>query len=106
MAGCWRSGQLFVLAVFLSFSCLNAIFVRQSWLDKISTNRRNYGVAVSDVNHDGKPDFIVAGYSRENFVFVYDEAKKEAVNIAQKNSPYEALMDVDGDAIGNLFIYL
>lgn len=77
-----------------------AIFVKENWLDNIQTNQKNYGVAVSDVNNDGRPDFIVAGYSGPNFVIVYDTSTRNVTNIAQEGSPFAALRDVPGNAIG------
>lgn len=76
--------------------------MKENWLDNIRTNQKNYGVAVSDVNHDGRPDFIVAGYSGPNFVFSYDMSTGKVTNIAQEGSnAYSALRDTLGNAIGN-----
>lgn len=83
----------------------NAFFKKENWLDAIRTNQKNYGVAVSDVNHDGKPDFIVAGYSGANFVFTYDDNSGQVSNIAQLGTPYEALRDVPGNAIGEFYLF-
>ena len=41
----------------------------------------NYGVAVSDVNQDGKDDFIVTGNGVPNHVYSYDENSDSYVNI-------------------------
>ena len=93
----------FIALSFLTFN--SAIFVKENWLDNIRTNQKNYGVAVSDVNHDGRPDFIVAGYSGPNFVFSYDMATGKVTNIAQEGSnAYSALRDTPGNAIGNFIL--
>ncbi|KAK3090089.1 hypothetical protein FSP39_009088 [Pinctada imbricata] len=76
------------------------MFRRTNWLDGLRTNQLNYGVAVSDVDHDGKMDWIVAGYSGQNFVLRYNNGSRKLENIARGNTPYEALMDTRGRAIG------
>lgn len=97
------SGLVCGLVTLWFLASSRAIFVKENWLDGIRTNQKNYGVAVSDVNHDGRPDFIVAGYSGANYVFVYDNSTGKASNIARKDSPaFAALMDVPGNAIGEL----
>uniref|UniRef100_A0A671EQ98 Cartilage acidic protein 1 n=1 Tax=Rhinolophus ferrumequinum TaxID=59479 RepID=A0A671EQ98_RHIFE len=62
----------------------------------------NYGVAVTDVDHDGDFEIVVAGYNGPNLVLKYDRAQKRLVNIAvdQRSSPYYALRDRQGNAIG------
>ena len=99
------SGLVFGLVLLWFLVSSRAFFVKENWLDGIRTNQKNYGVAVSDVNHDGRPDFIVAGYSGSNFVFVYDNSTGKATNIAREDSPaFAALRDVPGNAIGKLEI--
>ena len=101
------SGLVCGLVTLLFLASTRAIFVKENWLNGIKTNQRNYGVAVSDVNHDGRPDFIVAGYDGANFVFVYDNSTGKVTNIARKDSPaFAALMDVPGNAIGGSIHYL
>lgn len=89
-----------VFYVLSSLQCSSAIFVRENWLDAIPTNQKNYGVAVSDVNYDGNPDFIVAGYNGPNFVFTYSKESGTVTSIAQEGTPYAALKDTPGNAIG------
>nr|XP_045217255.1 cartilage acidic protein 1 isoform X3 [Macaca fascicularis] len=62
----------------------------------------NYGVAVTDVDHDGDFEIVVAGYNGPNLVLKYDRAQKRLVNIAvdERSSPYYALRDRQGNAIG------
>ncbi|XP_073934677.1 cartilage acidic protein 1 isoform X3 [Castor canadensis] len=62
----------------------------------------NYGVAVTDVDHDGDFEIVVAGYNGPNLVLKYNRAQKRLVNIAvdERSSPYYALRDRQGNAIG------
>uniref|UniRef100_F6SG07 Cartilage acidic protein 1 n=1 Tax=Ornithorhynchus anatinus TaxID=9258 RepID=F6SG07_ORNAN len=62
----------------------------------------NYGVAVTDVDHDGDFEIVVAGYNGPNLVLKYDRARRRLVNIAvdERGSPYYALRDRQGNAIG------
>nr|XP_033798448.1 cartilage acidic protein 1 isoform X2 [Geotrypetes seraphini] len=62
----------------------------------------NYGVAVTDVDGDGDFEIVVAGYNGPNLVLKYDKNKKSLVNIAidDRSSPYYALRDRQGNAIG------
>lgn len=95
-----RKWTLVLIAILHLFINIDAFFTKVSWLDSIRTNQKNYGVAVSDVNHDGRPDFIVAGYSGQNFVFTYNNVTGKVKNIAEEGTPYAALRDVPGNAIG------
>uniref|UniRef100_A0A8C5D3V6 Cartilage acidic protein 1-like n=1 Tax=Gouania willdenowi TaxID=441366 RepID=A0A8C5D3V6_GOUWI len=62
----------------------------------------NYGMAVTDVDGDGDLEVVVAGYNGPNLVLKYDGSEKKLVNIAidDVNSPYYALRDRAGNAIG------
>ena len=98
---------LLYYGVLLFLTSSSAIFVKENWLDGIRTNQKNYGVAVSDVNHDGRPDFIVAGYNGPNFVLVFDPVSGNVTNIAQEDSPaFSALRDLPGNAIGTSNVLL
>ena len=89
---------IFVLAVAdCSFSMFTSL---QHWLDEADSNQRNYGVAVIDVDNDGEFEIMVAGYSGANLVLKYDKQKDKLINIAQKDTPYEALMDPKGNTLG------
>jgi len=62
----------------------------------------NYGVAITDV--DGQPGYevVVAGYDGPNLVLKWNNSTKQLENIAinDPNSPYFALRDPAGQAIG------
>lgn len=62
----------------------------------------NYGMAVTDVDGDGDLEVVVAGYNGPNLVLKYDRTQNKLVNIAidDSNSPYYALRDIGGKAIG------
>lgn len=62
----------------------------------------NYGVAVTDVDNDGQLELVVAGYNGPNLVLKYDNETGELENLAKDdpNSPYYALRDIGGNAIG------
>ena len=70
------------------------------WLDEIDTNQKNYGVAICDVDNDGHFEIVVAGFAAPNLVLKYDKIMKSFYNIANKNTPYEALMDSKGETLG------
>ncbi|XP_029886335.1 cartilage acidic protein 1 isoform X1 [Aquila chrysaetos chrysaetos] len=62
----------------------------------------NYGVAVTDLDADGDFEIVVAGYNGPNLVLKYDKARGRLVNVAEdeRDSPYYALRDRQGNAIG------
>ncbi|NXJ70028.1 CRAC1 protein, partial [Rostratula benghalensis] len=62
----------------------------------------NYGVAVTDLDADGDFEIVVAGYNGPNLVLKYDKARGRLVNVAEdeRGSPYYALRDRQGNAIG------
>ncbi|XP_042341794.1 cartilage acidic protein 1a [Plectropomus leopardus] len=62
----------------------------------------NYGMAVTDVDGDGDLEVVVAGYDGPNLVLKYNYTQNRLVNIAinDNNSPYYALRDIAGNAIG------
>ncbi|XP_060081029.1 cartilage acidic protein 1-like [Ylistrum balloti] len=59
-----------------------------------------YGAAVSDVSGDGHLDIIVASFSSSNIVLSYDNKSRALKNIAVTGTPFEALMDSEGRAVG------
>lgn len=76
------------------------MFKSTNWLKDVKTAQLNYGVAVTDVDHDGTFEWVVAGYSGKNYVLSYNSDKKRLVDIAQRGTKFEALMDTPGQAIG------
>ncbi|KAK9539819.1 hypothetical protein VZT92_002313 [Zoarces viviparus] len=62
----------------------------------------NYGMAVTDVDGDGDLEVVVAGYNGPNLVLKYNHTENRLVNIAidDSSSPYYALRDQAGNAIG------
>ncbi|XP_061228417.1 cartilage acidic protein 1 isoform X1 [Neopsephotus bourkii] len=62
----------------------------------------NYGVAVTDLDADGDFEIVVAGYNGPNLVLKYDKPRGRLVNVAEdeQGSPYYALRDRQGNAIG------
>ncbi|NXP47040.1 CRAC1 protein, partial [Heliornis fulica] len=62
----------------------------------------NYGVAITDLDADGDFEIVVAGYNGPNLVLKYDKARGRLVNVAEdeRGSPYYALRDRQGNAIG------
>ncbi|MED6293269.1 Cartilage acidic protein 1 [Characodon lateralis] len=62
----------------------------------------NYGMAVTNVDGGSDLEVVVAGYNGPNLVLKYDRTLSKLVNIAidDRNSPYYALRDRAGNAIG------
>uniref|UniRef100_A0A4W3JXQ7 Cartilage acidic protein 1a n=1 Tax=Callorhinchus milii TaxID=7868 RepID=A0A4W3JXQ7_CALMI len=62
----------------------------------------NYGVAITDVDNDGNLEIVVAGFNGPNLVLKYDRMREKLHNIAvnEPSSPYYALRDRQGNAIG------
>jgi len=62
----------------------------------------NYGVSVTDVDGKEGYELVVAGYDGPNLVLKWDKATRQLENIAvdDPSSPYYALRDSRGQAIG------
>ena len=62
----------------------------------------NYGVAVTDVDGEEGYELVVAGYDGPNLVLKWDKTTQQLENIAvdDPTSPYFALRDSPGQAIG------
>ncbi|KAK3579813.1 hypothetical protein CHS0354_021004 [Potamilus streckersoni] len=98
-----RHTQVLVYVYFMLFALYGnagGIFTRLGWLEHINTTQKNYGIAVSDVDNDSDLEFIVAGFTGSNFVLKYDRIYMRLENIALPFTPYEALRDPGGRAIG------
>ena len=79
-----------------------------SFADGANPIQYNYGVAVADVDGDGKFEFIVAGYGTNkgpgapNLVLTWNEETKKLENLA-KDDPKSAFYNIrneNGKAIG------
>jgi len=62
----------------------------------------NYGVAISDVDGEDGYEVVVAGYDGPNLILKWNTTNKQLENIASDDasSPYYALRDEEGQAIG------
>ncbi|KAI9533934.1 Cartilage acidic protein 1 [Dissostichus eleginoides] len=106
----WRSGVLLLLAgVWHQCQAQSSEpmlqVVTQTMLPPDSLHnptQLNYGMAVTDVDGDGDLEVVVAGYDGPNLVLKYDRTLNRLVNIAidDSSSPYYALRDRAGNAIG------
>ncbi|XP_033959995.1 cartilage acidic protein 1a [Pseudochaenichthys georgianus] len=106
----WRSGLLLLLAgvwhqCHAQSSEPMLQVVTQTMLPPDSLHnptQLNYGMAVTDVDGDGDLEVVVAGYDGPNLVLKYDRTLNRLVNIAidDSSSPYYALRDRAGNAIG------
>ena len=74
-------------------------------------SQRNYGVAVTDTNGNGKLEFVVTGFAHANQAFEWDAAAGQYVDVASatvqdsaSKSIGVAACDVDGDGNEELYI--
>jgi len=91
--------------IFLNFSLCHGLFksITSSGIAEGSNpSQLNYGVAITDV--DGKEGYevVVAGYDGPNLVLKWNNKTRQLENIAidDPSSPFYALRDVNGQAIG------
>ena len=79
----------------------------------INPPKRNYGVAVTDINKDGKYDAIVAGYGSANIALSWSSTAGQFVDLASGNSVLQdssrqaigvAACDIDGDGYEELYV--
>lgn len=89
-----------LLCSFYHFSLGMFRNIGDKWFENVDTNQKNYGVAICDVDNDGRFEIIVAGFSAPNLVLKYDRIMNMFYNIAVRDSPYEPLMDSLGAALG------
>ncbi|KAH9507300.1 Cartilage acidic protein 1 [Bulinus truncatus] len=95
------SCQLVLVLLLLSETNTVGVFQDASHLLPPDTVQLNYGVAVANVGEGKGPmEWIVAGFSGPNIVLQLNETTGKYKNIAQIGTPYEALRDPQGAAIG------
>lgn len=78
---------------------------------KFNPDQRNYGVAVTDINNDGKFDFVVAGFGSRNLAYTwnaetssYDEIASKSLQDSKRKAIGLAACDIDGDGYEELYV--
>merc|ERR1719283_597446 len=74
-------------------------------------NQRNYGVSVTDIDHDGTFEFVVAGFGARNLAYkwnaekgLYDEIADKVLQDSQRKAIGLAACDIDGDGYEELYV--
>merc|ERR1719204_2163087 len=74
-------------------------------------NQRNYGVSVTDIDNDGKFEFVVAGFGYRNLVYkwnsqtqVYDQIADSVLQDSSRKAIGLAACDIDGDGYEELYV--
>jgi len=73
--------------------------------------QRNYGISVTDIDHDGKFEFVVAGFGYRNLAYKwneelgsYDEIADEVLQDSSRRAIGLAACDIDGDGYEELYV--
>ena len=100
---------LHIIFLLTSFSLKAEFFEDVSYLIKNNVERLSYGIAVSDVNKDGKFDFIVTGFNYPNLALTYENGlliNTKTGNIfsaENRNTISVAACDIDMDGFEEIY---
>ncbi|MEO2088954.1 MAG: VCBS repeat-containing protein, partial [Gemmataceae bacterium] len=85
------------------------MFLDASHLIRRNPPARHYGVAVTDIDADGRPEFVVAGYGCPNRVLRWDgstlwDVAPKSLADADRKAIGLAAGDLDGDGREELYV--